>query len=227
MQMSRNHIIFTGQRAMTLLEVLIASTILVMVSVTVISSMTYSNKTTRLNTNAVMAKNIAQGYFEKMNIDFFKNVHPLHSDYTDITTDSANPVYLDETMDMRCAIDFEFKGFGEAESGSESSITDSVKIPGISAWETDEWVGHYLYLVEGPGMGQYAEITGNDADTLNVASGSFSPAPDTGTGYMIDNGKTVRITTSWNYMGKDYIATIGSLIINYRNQEDLGLGNTP
>jgi type II secretory pathway pseudopilin PulG len=214
-----------SKRGITLFEVLIASSILAMVSVTVLSTMTFSNKSTRLNTNAVMAKNIAQGYFEKMNSDFFAEVHPGNPDYTDITKNSADPVYLDEYLDMKCAIDFDFRGFGIAEGATVNSLTDSSKIPGMGDWETDEWKGHNLYLVDGDGLGQHAEITGNTADTLSYIGNAFAKQPAAGTKYMIDNGKTVRITTNWEYMGKSYDETIGSLIINYRNEADQGLAD--
>jgi hypothetical protein len=36
---------------------------------------------------------------------------------------------------------------------------------------------------------------------------------------MINNGKTIEITTTWQYRGKEYSQTIESLVVNYRGEE--------
>jgi hypothetical protein len=40
--------------------------------------------------------------------------------------------------------------------------------------------------------------------------------------YLINNGKTVQITTTWEYMGQEYSQTIRSLIVNRKNTKELG-----
>ncbi len=53
-------------RGMALVETLIASVILSIVTTSVISSLIFASRSSRITTNAVMAKNLAQGYFERM-----------------------------------------------------------------------------------------------------------------------------------------------------------------
>ena len=78
-----------------------------------------------------------------------------------------------------------------------------------------------IYLISGAGAGQFAGITGNTESTLNLSE-TFRFAPDPTTRYMINNGKTVEITTTWEFRGKSYSESIESLIINHRNDADLG-----
>ncbi|MBN1865990.1 prepilin-type N-terminal cleavage/methylation domain-containing protein [Candidatus Sumerlaeota bacterium] len=214
---------FRASRAFTLVETMIAAAILVIVAAASISSIVFGVRATRVNTNSIVAKNIAQGYFERMNTDTFANVGPAN--YPDISSAPANPadtIWLDQALDMPCAVDIEFKGFGRATAASAATLTDADKIAtGGGAWVEDEWVGSRLYLVDGQGIGQYRTISANSANVLTVSPG-FDFPPAASTGYMIDNGKTVRVTTSWEYMGKTYSRTIGSLIINYRNDDALG-----
>ena len=76
------------RQAFTLVEVVIAIAILAMICVSVIASIIYSAKETQINTNAITAKNVAQGYFERMAVDTFSNVNPPPSGvYADVDYD--------------------------------------------------------------------------------------------------------------------------------------------
>lgn len=198
----------------SLLEVIISMTLLVLISVSIINSLMFSYRITRINTNAIAAKNIAQGFFEKMAIDTFANVGPQH--YPNINYDNDPPVWLDEAMNMSCRVEFAFKGFGTTEGSSLSSLIDN-----DTNWETNEWAGDTVYLVEGKGLGQFAPIISNSVNTLHLGD-TLAASPDTTTKYMINNGKTVEITTTWEYYGKSYSQTIESLIVNYRGDSNLG-----
>lgn len=193
-------------------------------SVLVIATMTTivaASRSTRLNSNALGAKNIAQGYFEEMAIDTFAEVDS--SNYPDISApsppydmDDASVVWLDRALQVPCSIDFQFKGFGTVQSGTSTYLNDS-----SAAWTTNEWVGDTLFLVDGTGAGQSALIESNTATRLNI-DGTFAVSPSSNTRYMINNGKTVLITTTWAYCGRSYSQTVESLVANYRNSDDLG-----
>ena len=60
---------------------------------------------------------------------------------------------------------------GSATSGSTTTIVDSTQ-----AWDTDQWKGYYVMIVDGTGEGQCAKITGNTATTLTIATVSVAPA---------------------------------------------------
>lgn len=226
-----------SRRGVTLIEIVISMVLLTLLAVTIISSVIFTSRGARLNTNAIAAKNIAQGYFERMAGDEFSNVCPpddgavyepnvegpggpddrvASAGYIDIPVDADDPVWLDRALEIPCAVTFEFKGFGIATGGTTGALTDS-----RAEWEADEWAGDTLYLVDGSGAGQFADIASNTDDTLTL-DGAFSVAPDTTTRYMINNGKTVEITTTWFYQGEAFTQTIESLIINYQNSAYMG-----
>ena len=198
----------------TLVEVMVASLMLALLSVAMFTGSTFASRMARINSNAIAAKNVAQGYFERMAIDNFANIGPTQ--YPDINYDSVPPVWLDRAMDIRCRIQFSFKGFGTLTNASANSLTDSNSI-----WETDEWAGDMVYLISGAGAGQFAQINTNTPSTLQLAT-ALAVAPLAGAKYMINNGKTVEITTTWRYLGKEYSQTIESLVNNYRNSSNFG-----
>lgn len=194
------------KRGFTLIEVLIAAFLLSFVSGAVISSLVFSARCARLNTNAVMAKNIAQGYFERMRRDSIENVNSAH--YPNADYDSVAPVWLDEGNGTRCKVTLVFKGAGTVTAATANRLEDSATSP---TWESSEWTGHYVYIIEGPGNGQYFRILSNTGTALNI-DGAFSRLPVAGaTKFRIDNGVTVRVTTEWKYLGRTYSQTISSL----------------
>ena len=207
-------------RGFSLVEVMLASAFLLIAIAGVFSSLVFSRNIARLNTNAVMAKNIAQGYFEKMHGDGFATV--IKANHPDIPYDADPPVYLDRSIDMRCRVEIKISGFGRATGGSANSLTDT-----SASWETNEWAGAILYLIDGPGQEQWSRIASNTATTLNVET-AFTTAPTEAVGttpataYMINNGKTVRVTTRWRYRDQEYSQTLTALITNYRNDPNIG-----
>jgi prepilin-type N-terminal cleavage/methylation domain-containing protein len=217
-----------ARSAFTLVEVMIAVAILAILTMTVISSMTFSSRATRINSNRLAAKNITQGFLERMMIDDFANVgpppdgfhQPPNGGYADIPEDADPPVWLDEALGIPCRITFEFKGFGQATGGSSNTLVDAK-----ANWNANEWRGDTLYIVLGRGAGQYARIIGNTADTMMLQAstgGALIPGPDSSSIYMVNGGKTVEITTSWQYLGGQYEQTMEGLIVNYRGHDVLG-----
>ncbi|MBN1516802.1 type II secretion system protein [Candidatus Sumerlaeota bacterium] len=204
-------------RALTLIEVVVGMAVLALMSISLVGLMLYGSGATRLNTNYIAAKNIAQGLFEMMYIDEFADVNPTN--YPNIDYNDANPVYLDAAIDIRCKVDYEFKGIGIAESGTATTLYDA-----DADWENNEWAGDTLFIVcddFNNTSGQYAQITGNTNNTLTLGS-NLAVSPKNTSCYMINNGKTVEITTTWRYKGQAYSRTVESLIVNYRG-DNIGL----
>ncbi len=217
------------QAGFTLVEVMIAVLIVAIVTTTVISSIMFTSRATRLNSNRSAAVNVAQGFIERLQADNFANVgpppdarnQPPAGGYANIDFNSNPPVYLDEALNVRCRIVFRFTGYGRATAGGSTSLTDATVAGTAAAWRSDEWKGDTLFIVSGRGAGQFAQISGNTATNLTLAS-ALNPAPDATSVYMINNGKTVEVTTTWEYLGKSYSETMESLIVNYRSAVVLG-----
>ena len=204
----------SSRSGFTLVEVMFSMLILTLMAMGMLASLTFASHMTRLNTNTVVAKNIAQGYFEKMAIDEFKNIGP--TDYPDIAYDSDPPQYLDHAMGTRCRVNCVFKGFGTLTAASKTNLSDS-----SMDWERNEWAGDTVFIVTGQAAGQFKQIASNSANTLALAEPlAFAPYP--GAKFMINNGKTVEVTTTWEYRGRQYSETVESLIVNHRNSTELG-----
>lgn len=202
--------------AFSLVEVVVACFLLSLIALSVVGGLQYASTMARLNTNALVAKNIAQGYLEQMMIDDFDHVDADH--YPNITVDTVPPVYIDQTLDIRCAVTFTFKGFGTL---VDSSVNTLVEDEAKTRWVKDEWAGDTVFLVSGDGAGQSALIAGNNIKQLDLAA-PLAYKPSKGTGYLINNGKTVEIATTWTYRGREYHQTIESLIVNTRSRKGLG-----
>ncbi|KPL09247.1 hypothetical protein AMJ85_06935 [candidate division BRC1 bacterium SM23_51] len=194
-------------RGFSLLEILIALPILAIVSLALVSAVIFASRLSRIVCNQITAKNIAQSYFERMAIDDFDDVTP--ADYPSVTLETTPPLYLDHVRDSRCAVDIVITGYGTAESGAANGVVDL-----NASWKPNEWSGDTLLLVGGTGRGQRATILSNTVNSLTT-DGTFNPVPTADTEYRINGGKTVRITTRWKYMGKDYYAKIESLVIDW------------
>ena len=66
-----------------------------------------------------------------------------------------------------------------------------------------------------------ATVAFNTPNTLHLEE-ALTYAPHQSTRYMINNGKTVEVTTSWTYRGREYRQTVESLVVNGRNAGSLG-----
>lgn len=208
----------TRTRGLSLVEVVISAFILAFISISIISAIGYSSRATRINSNALAAKSIAQSYIEKMAVDSFTSVSAQN--YPDIS-ETDDTVWLDQGLGIRCGVSFRFKGFGRIDDGCSANQVIARLEPWHASWKENEWAGDTLYLVEGKGMGQFATIQSNTADQLTLSK-NLLIIPDSTTRYMINSGKTVEITTTWHYRNrKAHTQKIESLIVNYRN-EDIG-----
>lgn len=81
---------------------------------------------------------------------------------------------------------------GTAESGTLTELTDT-----DFTWTVNEYVGFYVEITAGTGVGQYKQITANTADTLTAA---FDIAPDATSEYRIveevENGTVISAEAS-------------------------------
>ena len=89
----------TRSAGFTLVEVLISTLIIAGVTFAVVSTTNFTSRVNRVNTNRLAAKNIGQGFFERMAADTFANVGPTSAggNYAEIDYASDPPVWLDET----------------------------------------------------------------------------------------------------------------------------------
>jgi hypothetical protein len=73
---------------------------------------------------------------------------------------------------------------GTVTAHTGTSITDGSHGVDVASWETDQWIGYWVFIFSGTGAGQIKQITSNTGNTLNW-SGAMSPHPGTTSRYLI------------------------------------------
>lgn len=94
--------------------------------------------------------------------------------------------FLDESMyvvDAKDDLSTASKLYINGDRGKATSATATTIVQSTKAWATDRWIGAYVKIVRGTGIGQVREITDNDATSLTVAT--WTLAPDSTSEYII------------------------------------------
>lgn len=199
----------------TLVELVVSTLMMLLLSVSILAAVTHSTQAARINANSIAAKNIAQGYLERMAIDDFANVGP--DKYKTIDYTATPPVYLDRALGIKCKVEFFFDGFGTINNNSNSTIVDDAK----PHWAKDQWVGDTVFIIDGPARGLFATIKSSGPNQLHLEP-SLAVHPEKDSHYIINNGKRVRVTTTWAYRGRTYSQWVETMIVNYRNSGNYG-----
>lgn len=208
-----------ARRGMSLLEVVIAVTILAVVMASYIASMVFTTRVSYKTKADMFANELINRTVEELrasnydNIGFAMGNEARFLNVQSYESDPQNP-NQSVTFNVRC----DFLGFGTAAGGGASSLVGSFP-PGFPAWETNMWQGHLVMIKQGRGRGQVCAITANTGNTLTVChnldgsgGGGWGTSPDATSYFEIDNGKSVRVTCSWLDAGTTRSLTRMSLI---------------
>lgn len=203
--------ILIKENGYTFVEIFIAIVLFSIVTLAFLPWFQQSGKLGKVVAQEITAKNIAQGLLEKMLSDNYENV---------TTTNYPEPgetYYIDQVLGIPANISITIKGDGMVSYATDSTLTDET-----ASWEENEWAGSTVLIIEGTGRGQRALITSNTTNTLSITtnlSGSgatpWNTTPDNTSHYLINGGKTVKITVSWEYQGKNYSRQIIGLVPYY------------
>jgi prepilin-type N-terminal cleavage/methylation domain-containing protein len=198
--------------AFTLLEVLIASTILAIVLLGAITGLLFVSRMSLAAQQDLMAMEVlereseliraAPNYAALGDTDR-TGPHPTNPVYPDQSfTDERLRVYDPQFPDSAptFALNYTWYGFGEATSGSGDSLSfDENDWP-----EGVDMTGRFVILRAGPGAGQIARITSHTAGQfeLDAAFNGYAISdllvpPGSGTRFEVDGGKWVRVTARW------------------------------
>jgi prepilin-type N-terminal cleavage/methylation domain-containing protein len=198
--------------AFSLLEVLIASTILAIVLLGAITGLLFVSRMSLAAQQDLMAMEVLERESEL--IRAAPNYRAL-GDPDMAVAHPTNPVYTDQSFTIRrervydpqfpdsapiFTLDYTWYGFGEATGGSSDSLD----------FDQDDWpegvdmTGRYVILREGTGAGQMARITDHtpgrfelDAAFNGYGISNLLVAPASGTRFEVDGGKWVRVTARW------------------------------
>lgn len=79
---------------------------------------------------------------------------------------------------------------GMASGGTKTTLKDKSQ-----KWNTNQWAGYFVRIVDGTGAGQRGTITNNEASTLTISEGWTTP-PDNSSVYEIYRPDSVEIDLS-------------------------------
>lgn len=195
----------------TFVEILVAITLFAIVTVAFLPWFQQSGKMGKLMAQEVTAKNIAQGLLEKMLADRYENVTTANYPESGVT------YYIDQIIGIVANVTITIEGDGMVSSAAAQTLTDDT-----ASWETNEWTGSNVFIIDGTGRGQRAFIKSNTNQTLEITldmSGMtdipWDIIPDTTSHYLINGGKTVTITVDWQYQGQSYAKRLIGLVPFY------------
>lgn len=194
-----------------LLATVFGAALIALLILTNIASLVYSARSARILSYRLAARDVVQGVLEQMYADAFEDVDPANYPSLD-ASDPGAPV-LDSLQDMRCAITIEIEGEREVTSATPNSVT----VNGAD-WEPNRWVGNTVFVTGGPGLGQRALITANTADTLTTSLIGYSQTtwvsqPTSSSRIMINGGKMVSVTATFDFRGTTYTETVEGLVV--------------
>jgi len=195
---------------MTILEVVVALTVLLMVSVASFSAMTLSARGGRYSQAELYATELINRTIEDMRSS------AISGGFSRLGTNTAPESKFLSTQsytmnsstvgnyNLNFSVTTSFMGAGTIASASSTSLTPNFPT-GFPAWTANQWTGHLAMITSGNGRGQIAYISSNTASTLTIAqnldgSGGGSGwyvTPAAGDSYLIDNGITVKIVAGW------------------------------
>jgi type II secretory pathway pseudopilin PulG len=199
---------FHRQKGMVLVEAVFAVAIIAITTLAFISAMVFTARQAEVNTQHLYGVNLAVKYASMIRAStpaylgdqaapsgaFARLFLTPQTVYSNPSEPSASTIYN---------VSFTFTGWGSVASATGNSLTASFPA-GLSAWNTNEWTGHYVTITEGLGRTQIMRIQSNTANTLSLTadltgatSTNWSLNPDSTSKFYIDDGKTARITITW------------------------------
>lgn len=196
-----------SHRGLTFIEVLIASSILVIVSMAALTALVVSSRIARDAIDDVIAMEMANRQIELIRAAADYNILGLADDGSQISgfVDDDVIVYDPQFPDNgpTFTISYQWLGFGMVSSATASSITFNDPNAGDV-----NYTGNRLILRRGAGEGQIVKITNHtwttnsstfaiSADLNEYGEDDFAVIPNSTTYFEVDGGKSLRMTLAW------------------------------
>lgn len=209
------------RRGFSLLEVLVASVVLVVITLSFILSLVYAGRASALSALETSAAHLLQGRLEAIRADEFDSITPAR--YQDVLTSSPNPIFLDAEERVPVTITYDILSTFSVSSATNTSIT----VTGIPVnrmrngeFVADEFKGNVLTIVSGTGMTLSAWIKSNTATDFQVTgdltgqtSQDLELCPDSSSVVQLNHGKVVRVRLSWFMGNREYTREISTLVL--------------
>lgn len=213
-----------GAAAFSLVEVLVASVVFLLLSLSLALTLLYADRASSLSALQLSAAHALQGQIERLRSDRYENVTPER--YPDIGPDSPQPLWLDAEKRVAATVQFDFLTTFAVASATGNSITvDTSSIPTSALrpdgrFRPDELAGNIVLIQSGRGSTQRGYITGNTDDTIHLTADesgrtqhSLEIIPDQTSIIQFNMGKVVTVRLSWNQQGHHFSEEMRTLVI--------------
>lgn len=199
------------RRGISLVSTMIGVTLVTLLLVTNAATLIYAARSARVMSYRMATRNVIQGILERMYAYPYDQVTQANYD-TWVANDSSVRV-IDGVNNLMCNLTIEIEDEHQVSSGSTSSVT----VTG-AGWDINRWQGDTVFITAGPGRGQRALILSNTADTLTTQLIGFGQPqwvvqPTAASRILINGGKTVRVTASFDLQGQTYNEAVEGLVV--------------
>lgn len=223
--MKRASIQMQQERGYSLLEVLVASVVIVVVCLSFILTLTYANRAATLSTLQLSAAQLLQGEVERIRSDRYENIEKVN--YPDRLATSTNKVYLDTEKRVPVTLTYDFLTTFPVTSANISSSPNSVTVKNIptntfrsGSFINDELTSNIVVVCDGTGATQRGLIRSNNAntiyftgDTTGKTNVSWTVKPDATSVIQLNMGKIVTVRVSWSAGRRTYTEEMRTLVV--------------
>jgi len=209
---------------MTIIEVTIALSLLLIVTLSSFSAMTLSARGGRYSQGELYATELINRTIEDLRSSAISggfarlgtNQAP-ESKFLAAQNYTMNPSAVNN-YNLNFSVTCNFMGAGTIAAAAATTLTANFPA-NFPAWTANQWTGHLAMITSGNGRGQIAYIVSNTATTLTICQnldgtggGGWYVTPAAGDSYLIDNGITVQIVSSWTQRATQRSLTRTALI---------------
>lgn len=208
-------------KAFTLVELVVASALLLLTTLSCILALAFSHRASALAALQLQAAHFMQGEMERIHGDDYDHIDATH--YPDLTPTSSRRVFLDAEKRVPLTVNYDILSTLPVVSATASSVT----VGGIprnalrnGVFGVDELTSNTLVVAEGTGMTQRGWIRHNTANTISFTADmsgktqtSWWTTPNSSSVVQLNMGKIVTIRTSWSLYGRRFTEEMRTLVV--------------
>ena len=207
-------------RGFTLVECVVASFVLLIVSLSFILSLIYSLRASTLAALETSATHLVQGEIERIRSMPYETISAAN---IPDTNNGGLQTYLDGEQRVPVTLEYDFLSTFSVTSSTGATATVS-EIPSNAfrqnQFKSDEWAGHNLVVIAGTGYGQRAYIKGNTdtqftitTDTTGKTDREWYTRPDNTSIVQLDTGKLVTVRAKYALNSRELYREVQTLVL--------------
>lgn len=222
---SRPRLFFTppGARGLALIEICVASFLLLLGSLTLTAALLFADKAAAYSGLQLNAAHILQGEIERIRAMPYEAVVP--GAFKDADHNTSPGVYLDKEERVRATVQYDILQTVKVQSGSgRSVVVDTTSLPKNAIRNQllipNELKGNIMLVASGRGATQRAYITGNTATEIQFTGDESGKTqkdlylpPDSTSVIQFNMGTIATVRLGWSLLGRTFSEEMRTLVI--------------